>query len=537
MTWELFARGRWSILAAWLGAIAFPGLILAVLNATGPLDASHPKMLMMHVMIVQIGMFIVASAVFTAQGPLAKLYAYPARTSTLVFWRMAPAMATVAIVAASVTAAINVLFRLHWPLWPTALFLAVAVAAVQAAMWLAEKSLWIIVAITVVATVLGLWLKSRYGPMFGDPERIWTEVTPVEALTMLLAATGSYGIAVYGVARNRRGEPPFSLGVVEWITQLLDRPPARAGAFSSPARAQVWFPWRAADFSSPARAQVWFQWQVGGWIMPACVFFGMLTGLVVWLLCSRDADDLVYCLVASGGLLTVVGLIGGLMAGNMVNTLSGDNFSMGSFVATRPMTNDALARAALHVAIRSVLVSWTIWVVAFAAALAVLALAGELPNELVPPELGWRYFPLTILGAWLGVAPLMTICLTGRLKLFFELLWPGPAVYVALDLASKLLNKPAQRLLDQSVAATVGLALILGTTWLYALARRRGMIHTSTVIAAACLWAAASATLILNWPLDSPAPLPIYLLLTGVLALAVAPFAAAPLAIAWNRHR
>src|SRR5688500_9536037 len=93
MTWELFARGRWSILAAWLGAIAFPGLILAALNATGPLDASHPKMLLLHVMIVQIGMFIVASAVFTAQGPISKLYAYPARTSTLVFWRMAPAMA------------------------------------------------------------------------------------------------------------------------------------------------------------------------------------------------------------------------------------------------------------------------------------------------------------------------------------------------------------------------------------------------------------------------------------------------------------
>ncbi len=100
-----------------------------------------------------------------------------------------------------------------------------------------------------------------------------------------------------------------------------------------------------------------------------------------------------------------------------------------------------------------------------------------------------------------------------------------------------MLSEPTQRLLHQSVAAAVGLALIQGTLWLYALARRRRMIHTSTVIAAACIWSAASATLILNWPLDGKLPTAGYQLLTGALALAVAPFAAAPLAIAWNRHR
>ena len=32
MTWELLSRGRWSILAALLGAIAFPVMILTALG-------------------------------------------------------------------------------------------------------------------------------------------------------------------------------------------------------------------------------------------------------------------------------------------------------------------------------------------------------------------------------------------------------------------------------------------------------------------------------------------------------------------------
>jgi len=276
MTWELLARGRWSILATWLGAIAFPGFILVALNSMGRVDPFDPAMLLVHLILTQVGMFVVAAAVFTAQGPMSKLYAYPARTSTLVAWRIGPAMGTVALVSAAVTAVINAVFHLGWPLWTTAFFLAVAVAAVQAAMWLTEKSMWIIFALTVVATVLGLWLKSRYGPMFGDPKRIWTEVTAFEAATMLTAAVVAYTVGVYGVARNRRGEPPYSLGVMKWLDAYFDRQPAVG-----------------STFPSPMRAQLWSQWQRKGWLIPASVSIGLMTGLAVWLFCSREWEELV----------------------------------------------------------------------------------------------------------------------------------------------------------------------------------------------------------------------------------------------------
>ena len=520
MTWELLARGRWSILAALLGAIAFPAILLAALNSDGGVDAQDPAMLLMHLILTQVGMFLIAAAVFSAQGPISRLYPYPVRTSTLVAWRMAPAMAIVAIVSVAVTAAINAIFSLGWPLWSTAFFLAVAAAAVQAATSLTEKSAWVVFALTVVATAWGLWLKSRYGPMFDDPTHMWTFVTPFEAFTMLTAAAVAYAVAIFGVARNRRGEPPFSLGVIKWI-----------GSFFTEAPAQF------RRFPTPYRAQLWCEWQSKGWIMPLAVVVVLFVGLVVWLFSSRNAHELVHGLVFAGGILTVIGFLGGLILGN--NGQKDDDFAMSTFLAARPMTDSDLARIVLHTGTRSLLVAWLIWAAAFAAVLAIVGATGALPHPIVPKELGWWYLPATILGPWITIALCMTAGLTGRMKTFVQLVCILAGGYIVLTVISKLMLTPrGQTQLEYVMAAAAGLTLTLGTMGLYAKARRRHMIPTSTLVAAAFAWLAATAILLTQWPPPGGhPPLPAYALLTGLLAAAIAPFAAAPLAIAWNRHR
>jgi hypothetical protein len=520
MTWELLTRGRWSILAALLGAIAFPGIMLAALQRDGNINAEDPAMLLLNMFLAQTGMFVVAAAVFIAQGPISRLYAYPARTSTLVACRMAPAMVIVLVVSVVATAAINVLFQVGWPLWGTAFFLATAFAAVQAAFWLTEKSSWVVFALTVVSTPLGLWLKSRYGPMFGDPMRMWSDVTPFEALTMLAAAVAAYAVAVYGVARNRRGEPPYSIGVIDRITCYL------AASSVQDRRHQSAF-----------RAQLWYEWQRKGWAMPVAVGVVLFMGLIIWASTNRDPHELVQGLVAGGGMITVAGFLGGLVIGNTRG--KDDDFAIGSFLASRPMTNSDLARATLVTAAKSLLIAWLIWLVVFLAALALVATFSALPTPVIPPELGWWYFPVTILGPWTVAALCMTAGLTGRTKLFMQMVALLATVYIALLVFSNfVLNPQMQRLLEQVMATTVGFALVLGSAWLYTKALRRGMINRATLFAAAFAWAAACAAVVTQWPTGGDQPLlPAYALVAGALAIAVAPFAAAPLAIAWNRHR
>jgi hypothetical protein len=518
MTWELLSRGRWSILAALLGAIAFPAVIFTALGIG--LQAQDPAMVMLHLFLSQASTFGVAAAVFSAQGPMSRLYQYPARTSTLVAWRMIPAAAIVATVYVAVTLAINLLFHVQWPIWNMAFFLAVAFAAVQATFWLTEKSSWVVAALTVVATALGLWLKTRHGPLVGNPTRIWSDVTPGEAFTMIVAAVAAYVVAVYGVARNRRGEPPYSIGVVDRITRYFAAAPVQD-----------------RRHQSAFRAQLWHEWQRKGWVMPMVVGIGLFVGLIIWASTSRDPHELVQGLVAGGGMIALAGFLGGLVLGNSGRN-DGD-FAIGSFLASRPMANATLARATLVTAATSLLIAWLMWLAVFLAVLALVATFSTLPGPVIPPELGWWYFPLTILGPWIVAAPCMAAGLTGRTKLFLQLIATLAAAFVVISvISSYTMTYQGQRLVEYVMVLALGLVLILGTAWLYAKAFRRRMIYVATLIAAACFWTAACTLVVKQWPTVVGQPmLPTYALAAGLLAIAVAPFAAAPLAIAWNRHR
>jgi len=57
------------------------------------------------------------------------------------------------------------------------------------------------------------------------------------------------------------------------------------------------------------------------------------------------------------------------------------------------------------------------------------------------------------------------------------------------------------------------------------------------VYVAAGIWLALSSLVMLEAVLHRERPFPLYVLIVGLVALAVAPLAAAPLALAWNRNR
>jgi hypothetical protein len=518
LTWEMLYRGRWTLTAAGLGATAFPLIIFAALRAEGGLDPSDPSTLIMHVVITQLNMFVFGIAVLAAQGNPSRLFAFPAPNSTIAVWHMLPAMAIMAIESLASTAFLNVVFQLDWPLWGPALFVAVLLAAVQAVLWLMEKSGWLPLAVALAALVLGVWFKARYGAPFSMPERYWRTITPGEVATLLAIAVAAYFTALAGVTRNRRGSAPFSVGIIAWLERAWNRPSEAVH-----------------PFSGPEKAQFWFEWRQKGWAMPVVVAFGMLFGLSLWSIFDRDPVELYAGFVAGGGLLCVAALVGALVVGN---TGSSDSATeMGPFLGARPMTTSEMARVILKTAAGSVFLAWLIWAIGFLVVYGILASIDRLPPS-SSIHWSWWYFPASLLGTWIVLTTGASIGLIGRQYLLVKVLTVLLGGYIGLILfAGSALSQETQELFGRAVAVAVSVAFLLGTAWAFSAAHRRLLIGWPTIYVAGSIWVVLTAILALAWTRSLPMPISAMLLLVGLAALAVAPLATTPLALAWNRNR
>jgi hypothetical protein len=111
------------------------------------------------------------------------------------------------------------------------------------------------------------------------------------------------------------------------------------------------------------------------------------------------------------------------------------------------------------------------------------------------------------------------------------------AILVMVLLMKYGLTEDARRAVWKVICGAAGAAAVAGTAWAFVAARRRSLVDGVTTLAAAAMWAAGCTLGVMMLPMTQESPLVAYLLGAGFLALAVAPLAAAPLAVAWNRHR
>jgi hypothetical protein len=81
------------------------------------------------------------------------------------------------------------------------------------------------------------------------------------------------------------------------------------------------------------------------------------------------------------------------------------------------------------------------------------------------------------------------------------------------------------------------MSLVIASVWVFVAARRRKLIQGPTVWAAAIVWITTTAGMALKWPENGWPLWGGYLLIAAAAALVVAPVAAVPLALSWNRHR
>jgi hypothetical protein len=187
---------------------------------------------------------------------------------------------------------------------------------------------------------------------------------------------------------------------------------------------------------------------------------------------------------------------------------------------------------------KSIFIAWVMWVVAFAGLYAILLALRVNFLAALPEQIGWWYFPATLLGAWTSAGVFASIMLTGRRGLVGLIVFATIALTLGGTLTAKnWLSPQAQEYLLEGGLFCGGIGFAAYTVWVFATARRRLLIGGPTLYFAATAWAALCTLLGFVWRIHSAPGLAILVFVAGIFALSVAPLASAPLALTWNRNR
>jgi hypothetical protein len=521
--WEFWHRHRWGFVALAGYLLVLAAMRLAVVAWGLSFDLDSPERFSL-VMVVPLGtalMYLLALFSFGFAGDLAarrsiypsRMFTLPVTSAALAGWPMLYGTATMAVLWG--------LTRLlaPWPssvpipvVWP-ALLAAVLLAWTQALTWMPYglAGLRVVVAMSwlvVFDTILLLGL--HYGV---------SEPLMLAALAPLLPL--AYLVALFAVARARRGEVP------DWRGPL-----ARLGRLASP-----WS--RSVRFDAPTQAQAWLEWRQHGRSLPVLV--GILLPFELALLFAAGNDPALVFVILLGVLLTPP-----FMAAFAAATVRKANPG-GSGSA-------ALVAAKLKMAIWSTLAAWLLVLVAVPLALKLTA-TGPLVID------GARRFIETV-GVPRAVALALLVSsalVSATWKQLVQSLYVGlsgrgwavkSSVFLSLSLLAAIGPLAVWVIENGAVLAELLdalpwiLALLAGlklcfAAWVATRLYDERLLSDRTLVAGAAAWLVAVLALhgVLVWLVATPLVPSYLLLLIAILATPSARVSAAPVALAWNRHR
>lgn len=533
--WEFATRHRWGF-----AALAGYLVILATTNLLIPEPAPAITTRLVATVFVPVSLltyYFVAVFSFGLTGNVAaresmyptRLFALPVTNAALAGWPMLYGTVTLAVLLLAATRFAPWPSGLELPLiWP-ALFVAAALAWTQALMWMPYglPGLRVVVAV--------LWLTALNVPIIIAINRQISESLMVAALAPQIPL--AFLCARFAVARARRGEVPDwrqSFAGLKQIAAILPR--------------------RRTPFASAVHAQRWFEWRLHGWSLPVWVAILLPFELALLFVAGPNTPALVaYTLF--GALFTPP-----FMAAFSVPRLrttspqSSNGYGMPPFVATRPLASAALIAAKLRMSVWSTLAAWLLVLVAIPVA---LTLSGTWPVVTAPARqlrdvVGT---PRTVVVALLGLAVLVastwkqlvqslfvglsgrewlirsSTCVTLTVLIFIEPI-------VAWIRGSSDVQVALWNAIPWILAGLVGVK-VSAAAWIAARLQSSRLLSDRTLVMGAASWLVALLALygVLVWLVLGPLIPRYFLMLLAILAVPLARVSAAPLALAWNRHR
>ncbi|MEX2182239.1 MAG: hypothetical protein WD771_09375 [Gemmatimonadaceae bacterium] len=343
----------------------------------------------------------------------------------------------------------------------------------------------------------------------------------------------AYLVAWRAVARARRGDVADWSGTTSALGRLVRRQRGTRPPFTSAAAAQRWLEWLRFGRSLPVMVAI---------VLPVEL-------LILW--AARGAPAMVFAV------LVIVALTPPFLASFTAvaarHAGAGDDYGVSPFTATRPLSSPALVAALIRVAVWSTAAAWTLVLLAVPAALVlsdtwgvVATRAGSIaavtgtPRAIVFAALVLAMLMLT---TWRQIVQSLYLGLTGRAALVkgsaIAMLCLIAVIVPVLDWAWE---SGARAWFWVALYWTLGVIIAarmaLGSWIAVRLHRANQMTERSLVIGAATwLGGVAAVYGTLLWLFATPYAPRFLLLMLATVSVPLVRVSAAPLALAWNRHR
>ena len=456
-----------------------------------------------------------------------RLFTLPVTNTALTAWPMLYGAACVALlwIATRIVAPWPVNLPITVPLlWPGLLGL-VLVAWTQAIIWAPYP----LPAMRVVVTVVGLTAVQVLSVLA-------IEYRASETLMVVLLAPQlplAFLVARRAVARARRG------GVTE-----------RSAGFERMGAALARRRLKRGPFADAGAAQRWLEWRRYGWSLPTFVAILLPVELLL-LWASRNAPALVFTI------LVVVALTPPFMASFTAVAVrksgAGDDYGVSPFTATRPLSSAALVGARLRMAAWSTAAAWVLVIAAAPAALVLSdtwgivadraqRLAGAV-GALRAIVFGALVLGTLVLTTWRQMVQSLYIGLTGRPGLIKGSALGMLCLVVAIGpLVDWAWTSGARDwfwvVLFWTLGVIVAARMVLAC-WIAIRLHRDRLLADRSLVVGAALWLAAVAAVygVLLWLFSTPYIPRFLLLIMATVMVPLVRLSAAPLALAWNRHR
>jgi len=456
-----------------------------------------------------------------------RLFTLPVTNEALAAWPMLYGAAAIALLWVAVR------LLAPWPpdlpitfpyVWPGLLAM-VLLAWAQPIIWASYP----LPGLRIAAAVL--WLAAvEVASVFAMEERA-SEALMIAMLAPQLPL--AYLAARRAVARARRGDATDWSGAFEWIGRALPR--------RGPAR---------RPFANAGSAQLWLEGRRYGRSLPSLVAILLPVELLL-LWASRDSPALIFTI------LVIVALtppfLASFTAVSVRKSGAGDDYGIGSFTATRPLSSAALVGARLRMAVWSTAAAWALVIVAAPAAL-VLSGTGVIvidraqrfaavvgaPRAIVSGALVLATIGLT---TWRQMVQSLYIGLTGRERLIKGSALATLCLVVVIGPLLDWAWQSAMRewtwvVLYWTLGVIVAARMVLAS-WIVTRLHRDRLLADRSCVVGAALWLGAVAVVygVLLWLFSTPYAPRFLLLLIATITVPLVRLSAAPLALAGNRHR
>ena len=536
IAWEFRRRHRWGLLSVLAAVLTLGAIKIALLTNQVDQEEFLDVTFALLVAVPLAAMFLYLLAVFTfgISGDLAaresmyppRMFTLPVSSAALAGWPMLYGCASMALLWFAMRIAGTFPPGFDPPKYWPALFGASLLAWTQALTWMPYP----LRGMRIVASILLL--------ISIDVVVLTALETRASESTMLLLLSPlvpfAYVTAYAAVRRARRGDVPH------WrFMERFTRSSTQAGA--------------QRDFASAARAQLWFEWRQHGRTLPLLVAIVLPVGLSLLFLFHETPVIVVEIVVASLLLPPFLAIFAAAAAGKSSSNAS-ESYGITPFIATRPIEDRALVAAKWKAALLSTFAAWIVVAALLPVALRwsdatepILEIAQSIDDALGRP----RAIVLALLivvglvsSTWKQLVQGLYIAMSGRdwavkgVAFATLVIVTVGFLFLGWTLSSRQRFVVVWTSIPWLMAALVALKLVLAMRVMQRGAQR-GLLTRTQLVFAAIAWDVCVLAVYGILALILPGHLirGYVLLLVGMLVVPFVRLAAAPLAVAGNRHR